>query len=69
MEALVANVVAAYGRLDCACNNAGIEGKIAPIAEQTEQDFDAVMTVNAKGTFLCLKYEIAYMLKNGAAQS
>ena len=36
-----------------------------PIAEQSEDNFDRVMTVNAKGTFLCLKDEIAHMLKNG----
>jgi NAD(P)-dependent dehydrogenase (short-subunit alcohol dehydrogenase family) len=47
-------VVGTYGRLDCACNNAGIEGKV-----------DRVMSVNAKGIFLCLKYEIAQRLKNG----
>jgi NAD(P)-dependent dehydrogenase (short-subunit alcohol dehydrogenase family) len=62
VEGLVANAVAVYGQLDCACNNAGIEGKIAPIIEQSEEDFDEV-SVNAKGTFLCLKYEIACMLK------
>ena len=65
VEALVAKTLDAYGRLDCACNNAGIEGKITPIAEQSEQDFDRVMSVNAKGTFLCLKFEIMQMLKNG----
>jgi len=63
VEDLVANAIAVYGQLDCACNNAGIEGKIAPIVEQSEEDFDEVMSVNAKGTFLCLKYEIACMLK------
>ena len=57
--------MATFGRLDCACNNAGVEGRIVPIAEQSEADFDEVMTVNVKGTFLCLKYEIAAMLKNG----
>jgi NAD(P)-dependent dehydrogenase (short-subunit alcohol dehydrogenase family) len=65
VEALIAIVVDTYGQFDCACNNAGIEGKIAPIAKQSEGDFDRVMSVNAKGTFLCLKYEIAHMLKNG----
>ncbi len=65
VEALVARVVGAYGRLDCACNNAGIEGKVVPLAEQSEDNFDRVMAVNAKGIFLCLKYEIAQMLKNG----
>ena len=39
VEVLVAGAVAAYGQLDCACNNAGIEGKIAPITEQSEEDF------------------------------
>ena len=65
VEALIATVVDTYGQFDSACNNAGIEGKIAPIAEQSEDDFDRVMSVNAKGTFLCLKYEIAHMHKNG----
>jgi len=65
VEALVASVVRTYGRLDCACNNAGIEGKIISLAEQCEDDFDRVMSVNAKGVFLCLKHEIARMLKNG----
>jgi len=65
VEALITGTVAAFGRLDCACNNAGIEGKIIPVAEQSEADFDEVMSVNVKGTFLCLKYEIASMMKNG----
>jgi NAD(P)-dependent dehydrogenase (short-subunit alcohol dehydrogenase family) len=65
IEALVANAVGMYGRLDCACNNAGIEGKIAPLTEQPEDNFDRVISINAKGVFLCLKYEIAQMLKNG----
>jgi NAD(P)-dependent dehydrogenase (short-subunit alcohol dehydrogenase family) len=51
--------------LDCACNNAGIEGRVVPIADQREDDFDRVMAVNVKGTFLCLKYEIAHMLERG----
>lgn len=40
VEALVAKAVETYGRLDCACNNAGIEGKIVPFVEQTEDNFD-----------------------------
>src|SRR5690242_5404080 len=47
VEALVATTVAAYGQLDCACNNAGIEGSIAPILEQSEENFDEVMCTNA----------------------
>lgn len=63
VEALVAKAVNIYGGLDCACNNAGIEGRIVPLIEQSEDDFDRVISVNARGTFLCLKYEIAHMLE------
>jgi NAD(P)-dependent dehydrogenase (short-subunit alcohol dehydrogenase family) len=45
-----------------------IEGKIAAIAEQSEDDFDRVMFVNAKGTFLCLKYEISHMVYDSGDQ-
>src|SRR5215471_7923423 len=65
VDALIAKTVDEFGRLDCACNNAGIEGRIGPIADQVEDDFDRVISINVKGTFLCLKYEIAHMLKNG----
>ncbi|QDZ01544.1 SDR family oxidoreductase [Nitratireductor mangrovi] len=65
VEHLIIKTVEAYGRLDCACNNAGVEGKIAPLADQPDDNFDLIMGVNAKGTFLCLKAEIAQMLKNG----
>lgn len=65
VERLVAAAVKAHGRLDCAVNNAGIEGRIMPLAEQTAENFDAVMAVNARGVFLCLKAEINAMLKTG----
>src|SRR5262245_46223075 len=53
VESLVENTMATFGRLDCACNNAGVEGAIVPTAEQSEADFDKIMSVNVKGTFLC----------------
>ena len=65
IEALVSRTVEIYGRLDCACNNAGIEGEIVPLTEQTEENFDRIMAINAKGTFLCMKAEIAQMLNGG----
>jgi len=65
VEALVAKVVETHGRLDCACNIAGVLGKMAPITEQKEEDFDRVVAINQRGTFLCLKAEIGQMLKNG----
>jgi NAD(P)-dependent dehydrogenase (short-subunit alcohol dehydrogenase family) len=62
---LIAATVKTYGHLDCACNNAGIEGKVVPFLDQSEDNFDAIMAVNLKGTFFCLKAEIAEMLEDG----
>jgi NAD(P)-dependent dehydrogenase (short-subunit alcohol dehydrogenase family) len=55
-----------YGRLDCAFNNAGIEGKSAALAESTEEVWDSVVGVNLKGVWLCMKYELRQMLKQGS---
>lgn len=65
VAALILKVVDTYGRLDCACNIAGIEGKVGPFTEQSEEDFDRVIAVNLRGTFLCLQAEINQMLKDG----
>lgn len=65
VSALVAEAVRVFGRLDCACNNAGVEGKIAPLADQSIEDFDRVLSINLRGTFLCLQGEIRQMLTNG----
>ncbi len=65
VEALINDVGKTYGRLDCAFNNAGTVGKPSSTAQCTEEDWDWVISVNLKGVFLCLKYEIAYMLRQG----
>lgn len=65
VNALVAETVNAFGGLDCACNNAGIEGKIARLTDQTIKDFDAVLSVNLRGVFLCLQAEIRQMMTGG----
>jgi NAD(P)-dependent dehydrogenase (short-subunit alcohol dehydrogenase family) len=65
IEALVDYAVKTYGRLDVAFNNAGVEGEIAPLVDQTEANYDAVMDVNVKGVWLSMKYEIPRMLKQG----
>src|SRR5579862_3537682 len=65
VEALVAAAVKAFGRLDCAFNNAGIIGRLARTAEETEENFDRVMLIDLKGPWLCMKYEILQMVKQG----
>jgi NAD(P)-dependent dehydrogenase (short-subunit alcohol dehydrogenase family) len=63
-EALVARVVETYGKLDFAHNNAGI-GVHAPLAETTDEEFDRVIAVNLRGTFLGMKFQIRQMLLGG----
>ncbi len=65
VEALINRVTQVYGRLDCAHNNAGIEGLQAFTADYPEEDWDRVMGVNLKGVWLCMKYEIRKMLESG----
>jgi NAD(P)-dependent dehydrogenase (short-subunit alcohol dehydrogenase family) len=65
VEALVAKAVATYGRLDCAYNNAGIAGKAKTVVDDTEDNWDRILAINLKGVWLCMKYEIAHMLKQG----
>ncbi len=65
VQALIQKTVGKFGRVDVAFNNAGIEGNWIPIAEQSEEDWDRVIDINLKGTWLCLKYEIQQMLKQG----
>ena len=66
VETLVTKAVDTYGRLDCAFNNAGIEGVIQPTAEYGEEHWDRVLAINLKGVWLCMKYEIPPMLKQGS---
>jgi NAD(P)-dependent dehydrogenase (short-subunit alcohol dehydrogenase family) len=65
VQALVQKTVEKFGRVDVAFNNAGIEGVWTPIVEQTEAEFDTTIAINLKGVWLCLKYEIQQMLKQG----
>jgi len=65
IEALVDYTMTTYDQLDLAFNNAGIEGDIKPLADQTEVNFDAVMNINVKGVWLSMKYEIPQMLRQG----
>lgn len=67
---MVARTVSAFGRIDCAFNNAGVAGRsVGPagqrIHELTQPSVAKMFSVNLMGVFLCLKYEIAQMLKQG----
>ena len=65
VEALVRHTIETYGRVDCAHNNAGIEGDMAPTAECAEANWDRTIGINLKGVWLCMKYEIPEMLRQG----
>ena len=64
VEALVNRASEAYGRLDCAFNNAGV-GHTGTIADCTEEEWDHVMGINLKGVWLCMKFEILYFAMHG----
>lgn len=66
VAALVAATVAAYGGLDCAFNNAGIEIESGSITECDEAVFDRIAAVNIKGVWLCLKHELRQMRLHGS---
>src|SRR5262249_42533449 len=68
--AMVARTVAAFGKIDCAFNNAGISPPaVGPVGQRTHElsreSFDGMLAVNLTGVFLCLKHEIEQMLKQG----
>ena len=65
VEVMVAKTVETYGRIDGAFNNAGIEGRMATTVETTEENFDRTIAINLKGVWLCMKYELPQMLKQG----
>ncbi|RDI10298.1 SDR family NAD(P)-dependent oxidoreductase [Flavobacterium sp. AG291] len=62
---LVEAVVAKYGRLDIACNNAGMGGPAAPTGEYDPAAWDRVIALNLNGVFYACRYEIEQMMKNG----
>lgn len=65
IEALIQKTVSLYGQLDYAFNNAGTEGVFAPMSQLTEADWDHTITTNLKAVWLCLKYEMEQMIRQG----
>ena len=66
VEAMIEQTVAAFGRLDAAYNNAGVQNVVAEAAEATREDFDRVIAINLRGVWSCMKFELRQMLKQGS---
>jgi NAD(P)-dependent dehydrogenase (short-subunit alcohol dehydrogenase family) len=66
VEAMVAQTVARFGRLDAAYNNAGIQNVLAETADSPRDDYDRVMGINLRGVWSCMKYELRQMRKQGS---
>lgn len=66
VKAMMAGIRDSFGRLDVAVNNAAGGGRApAPLAEWASAEFDSAISINLRGVFLCLKYEIELMLASG----
>ena len=66
VQALVAKTVDRFGRIDVAVNNAGLEGELGPITDQTVANYHATFDTNVLGVLLSLKHELAAMKKQGS---
>ncbi|MFL6827997.1 MAG: SDR family oxidoreductase [Bradyrhizobium sp.] len=65
VKAAVAQVVERFGRLDLAFNNAGVENKAQPLHEIELEEWDRILGINLRGAFVCMKHEVAQMLRQG----
>jgi NAD(P)-dependent dehydrogenase (short-subunit alcohol dehydrogenase family) len=65
VKAALDKAVEAFGRLDFAFNNAGVEQATKAMADLTEEEWDRVISIDLRGVFLCMKYEIPLLLKQG----
>src|SRR5947208_14770328 len=63
VKAALDKAIGAFGRLDFAFNNAGVEQPITATAALTEDEWDRIIRINLRGVFLCMKYEIPLMVK------
>ncbi|MGI4840985.1 MAG: SDR family NAD(P)-dependent oxidoreductase [Janthinobacterium lividum] len=66
VEAMVKETIATFGQLDAAFNNAGIQNILAEIADATLDDYDRVMSINLRGVWACMKFELEHMRRQGS---
>jgi NAD(P)-dependent dehydrogenase (short-subunit alcohol dehydrogenase family) len=66
VEAMVQKTVATFGRLDAAYNNAGVQNVLAETADSPRDDYDRVMSINLRGVWACMKFELQQMRKQGS---
>ncbi len=66
VEAAVGQVVERFGRIDVAFNNAGVENKAAAVHEIPLDEWDRILDINLRGTFVCMKHELAQMVRQGS---
>jgi NAD(P)-dependent dehydrogenase (short-subunit alcohol dehydrogenase family) len=66
VKAMIEHAVRAYGRLDAAFNNAGINCDAAPMAETEDEEFDNVLNINLRGVWNCMKVELRQMMTQGS---
>ncbi len=66
VEAMVAQTVATFGRLDAAYNNAGVQNVLAETADSPREDYDRVMAINLRGVWSCMKFELRHMRERGS---
>jgi NAD(P)-dependent dehydrogenase (short-subunit alcohol dehydrogenase family) len=65
VKAALDRAVEAFGRLDYAFNNAGVEQPITPAADLTAEEWDRIVAIDLRGVFLCMKHQIPWMLRQG----
>jgi NAD(P)-dependent dehydrogenase (short-subunit alcohol dehydrogenase family) len=66
VESTVHQTIKAFGRLDAAYNNAGVQNLLAETADATREDYDRVMGINLRGVWSCMKFELQQMRKQGS---
>ena len=66
VESMVHQTIKAFGRLDAAYNNAGVQNLLAETGDATREDYDRVMGINLRGVWSCMKFELQQMRKQGS---